>query len=142
MYDAVIIFGVLISVIYSEITGLSSGGLVVPGYIALNINNPIRLAYTFFIVGLTYLLVKGLSKYFIIYGKRRFAIMIAIAMLLNLFFVYIDIFPTTPSIIGHIVPGIMANEWEKEGVIRSLISLGIVTSILLLVMLLMGIQIF
>lgn len=142
MYDKVIIIGVLISVIYSELTGLSSGGLVVPGYIALNINNPMRLAYTFLIVTLTYFIVKGLSKYLIIYGKRRFAIMVAVAMLLNLGFIGADIFPTTPSIIGHIIPGIIANEWEKEGVMRSLMSLGIVSGILVLIMLLFGMPVF
>ncbi len=142
MYDKIIILGVLISVIYSEITGLSSGGLVVPGYIALNLNNPYRLAYTFFVVILTYIIMKVLSKNLIIYGRRRFALMVALAMLLNIGFITMNIFPTTPSIIGNIIPGIIANEWEKEGIISSVISLGIVTMIIVLIMFLFNIPVF
>ena len=40
MYSKIVIVGVLIAVLYSEITGLSTGGLVAPVYLALSLNDP------------------------------------------------------------------------------------------------------
>jgi len=51
MYNEVVLAGVALSLIFSELTGLSPAGLVVPGYIALSLQNPSRVVYT--LVGLS-----------------------------------------------------------------------------------------
>lgn len=46
MSDEIIIFGVLASIVFHELTQISPGGIIVPGYIALLLDEPIRVAVT------------------------------------------------------------------------------------------------
>ncbi len=54
MYYDIVVLGVVISVLFSELTQLSPAGLVVPGYIALNLKSPERIFYTLLIALLTW----------------------------------------------------------------------------------------
>lgn len=139
MYDKIIIVGIFISLIFSEVTGFSASGLIVPGYIAININNPLRIGLTLLVSLVTYLVIKLLSKYFIIYGKRQFALCIGISILLQM--LVSVIFPINFGVIGNVICGIMANEWIKEGVLRSTISLFVVVLVILLIMVLLNVPI-
>ena len=140
MFDKVIILGIFISLISSEITGFSPSGLIVPGYLAININNLERIGVTLLVSLITYLLIKILSKYTIIYGKRQFALSVGIALMINLIFT--SFFVTSIGIIGNIIPGIIANEWIKEGILISSISLGIVVLIIVLLMIVFSMPVF
>ena len=51
MYNQVIILSVIISLIYTELTGYSAG-LIISGYLALNLQNPARLVFTLLSAGL------------------------------------------------------------------------------------------
>ena len=140
MFDKVIILGIFISLIYSEITGFSPSGLIVPGYLAININNPERIAVTLLVSLLSFFIIKLLSNYTIIYGKRQFALSVGIALIINLIFT--GFFITSIGIIGNIIPGIIANEWTKEGLLISSISLGVVVLVIVLVMIILGMPVF
>ncbi|NLM44398.1 MAG: poly-gamma-glutamate biosynthesis protein PgsC, partial [Clostridiales bacterium] len=43
MLDNIIVLGVIASIIFYEWTEISPGGVIVPGYIALFFNNPMRI---------------------------------------------------------------------------------------------------
>ena len=62
MYDQTILLGVIISLIYTEITGLSAG-LIISGYLVLNLQNPGRIVCTLVValaaMGLCRLLASG-----------------------------------------------------------------------------------
>lgn len=137
MFDKVIVIGIFISLIYSEITGFSPSGLIVPGYIALNINNPIRIISTLIVALFTYIIIKLLKNFMIIYGKRQFALSIAISIIVNYLIVNISPFNMF-NVIGNIISGIISNQWQKEGILISLISLAIVVCIIIVLMMLIG----
>lgn len=141
MYDKVIILGIFISLIYTEITNISPSGLIVPGYIALNLNNVDRIILTLLVSLITYLIIRLLSKYIIIYGRRQFAISVALAILVN-YIVSKYIISNTYGAIGNIIPGIIANSWINEGIIPSIISLFIVVLIIGIIMMITGIPVF
>ena len=44
--------------------------------------------------------------------------------------------------IGAIVPGIIANEFEKQGIRKSLLSLAVVVGVLVLIMMWQGMRVF
>lgn len=140
MFDKVIILGIFVSLIYSELTGFSPSGLIVPGYIALNINNPSRIGVTLLVSLTTFLILKFLSNYAIIYGKRQFALSVGISLIVN--FILTMFFPASLGVIGNIIPGIIANEWTKEGILISSISLSIVVLVIVLSMLAVKMPIF
>ena len=75
--------GMVISLLLTESVGVTAGGLIAPGYIALSLHNPIAVIITFFISLLTLLIVNLLSKKIIIYGKRRLVFCILISFILG-----------------------------------------------------------
>lgn len=69
MYNEIIVLGVLLSLLFAELTGVSPAGLVVAGYIALSLQTPLRIAYTLLIVLLTWGAFKLLSRYMLLFGR-------------------------------------------------------------------------
>lgn len=138
----VILLGVMVSIIFYEITNITPGGIVVPGLLALYFNQIDRVIYTLIIAIITYFIVKLLSKYFVIFGKRRFVFMIIISVVLSLI---LDLILPTVSfellsfnIIGYTVAGIIANNIYKQGLVKTVPSLIIVCGIIGLIMLIVG----
>ena len=142
MYHEVILMGVAVSLLFSELTGLSPAGLVVPGYIALALQTPGRVVYTVCIALLAWGAVKILSRWMILYGRRRFAVLILLSFLLNEGILALGVLPYDPGMIGVLVPGIMANELDKQGAVRTAVSLSVVVGILVLVMMWQGMRVF
>ena len=139
MYYEVVVLGVIISIIFSEITGLSPAGLIVPGYIALCLRTPNRIVYTLLVALAAFLLIRLLSNYIILYGRRRFAVVIFLTFAIDALIFGTYLLAAPHSIIGVLVPGITANEFDKQGVARSLLSLGCVVGVIVLIMFAMNV---
>lgn len=133
------ILGIVISLLFYELTGISPSGLIVAGYFALNFNSPHRIVYTFGVVVLTWGIAKILSNFMILYGRRRFAVMIILSFVINVLIIRSGLLNQTPGIIGKIVPGIIALEWERQGILKSTLALGVVVILILLVIMGLGI---
>jgi len=137
IYQAIGI-GIAIGFLFYELVGLSPGGIVVPGYIALFINQPLRIMVTVAIAILTYYIVSFLSNYLILYGKRRFLSMILISFLVKwIVESFIFQFPVTNieiQSIGYIIPGLLANEMKRQGIIPTLLAMSIVAILVRLVL--------
>ena len=142
MYHEIVLAGVAVSLLFSELTGLSPAGLVVPGYIALSLQTPWRVLYTLLIAMLAWGAARLLERWMILYGRRRFAVLILLSFLINEVIVGAGIFSYDPGMIGVLVPGIIVNELEKQGVLKSLLSLAVVVGILILLMMWQGMRVF
>lgn len=115
-----LILGVLLSLIFAEKTGIVPAGLVVPGYLGLVFNQPVFILLVLLVSLLTYVIVKyGLSKFMILYGRRKFAAMLITGIVLKIAFDFL--YPIVPFEIaefrgiGIIVPGLIANTIQKQG---------------------------
>lgn len=139
IYQAIGI-GVMVSFAFYEIVGLSPGGIVVPGYIALFLNQPVRILITLAVALLTYLIVIQLSNYVILYGRRRFLTMVLVSFLLKWLIEEIIIKMPISGIelrsIGYIIPGLIANEMRRQGILPTIYSLAIVSILVRLILLL------
>lgn len=142
MYHDVVLAGVAVSLLFSELTGLSPAGLVVPGYIALSLQTPWRVAYTLLVATLAWGAARLLERWMILYGRRRFAVLILLSFLINEIIVGVGILPYDLGMIGVLVPGIIANEVEKQGMLKSILSLAVVVGILVLLMMWQGMRVF
>ena len=128
----VIIFGILVSIIFYEITDISPGGIIVPGYISLYFNQPIRILITILLSLITLKLVNILSNYTILYGRRKFSFMVVVSFIVGYLFrlmissfsipVFISI-----NIIGYIIPGIIAQDMSRQGIVKTLTAMTLVT---------------
>jgi len=119
--------GLLIAVLYVEVTGLYPGGIIVPAYAALYLDQPLRVLATIVIAFLSIYVYRALSRFIILFGKRRFVMLVFIgAFLAQLWFM---LFPKlfTASLelraVGWIIPGLLANNLEKQKIIPTLASL-------------------
>lgn len=139
MSDELIIFGVLASILFLELTQISPGGIIVPGYIALLLDNPLRVAVTIALSLLTWGAVRLLSEYVILFGRRRFAVFIIVSFLLRFLTGLVTAeahLPVTAAmVIGYLVPGILAHEIDRQGAVKTLSSMLIVAIALKLVFL-------
>lgn len=131
MVNEVIILGIILSIIFYEITEISPGGLIVPAYIAFYLDNPQRVVITILAGILTFLIVKFISNHAIVYGRRKFALCIMISFIIRVVLKYFNIYIVNEyelfilggSIIGVIIPGIIAQEIDRHGMIRTISSL-------------------
>ena len=142
MYNQIIILGIIVSILFTELTGLSPAGLIVPAYIVLCLKTPERLIYTLLISFLAWGFGKILNNFIILYGRRRFAVMIILSFIIDFLIGHIFTSISPPSMIGILIPGIVASEFEKQGILSSLFSLGIVVGIISLIMLSCDIPVF
>ncbi|WP_042352113.1 poly-gamma-glutamate biosynthesis protein PgsC [Bacillus massiliigorillae] len=117
-----LILGVLLSLLFTEKTGIVPAGLVVPGYLGLVFDQPAMMLMIIVISLLTYLIVTyGISKVVILYGRRKFAAMLTVGIILKLIFDYF--YPIMPFEIyefrgiGVIVPGLIANTIQRQGLL-------------------------
>lgn len=139
IYQAIGI-GVMVSFAFYEIVGFSPGGIVVPGYIALFLDQPVRILITLAVALLTYFAVKILSNYIILYGRRRFLTMVLVSFLLKWLIEEMVIKMPISGIelrsIGYIIPGLIANEMRRQGIFPTIYSLAIVSILVRLILLL------
>lgn len=103
--------GLAVSLIFSELFGLAAGGLVVPGYLALYLNQPLDVVLTLAAATVTFVVVRLASSFVIIYGKRRTVLMILVGYAVgmginNLIGGGIEVGVETP--LGAIPPGVGA----------------------------------
>jgi poly-gamma-glutamate biosynthesis protein PgsC/CapC len=134
MIEVAITIGLIFSLLSYEIFGLAAGGIVVPGYIALMLGEPERLAGLFFISVLTFLVIKIISQYTFLYGRRQLVVSILIgAILANLSRLFFSFQIASVMIelqaVGWVIPGLIAHWFVKQGVFKTL-SVVVVISVL------------
>lgn len=117
-----------------EWLGLLSGGMVSAGYLAVFLAQPWRVASTLLLSLATSLIVKGLQHLLILFGRRRFIATVLVSMVLawaverSLF--YLTDIHQDFRVVGYIIPGLIANDMEKQGVAKTLLVLALMTSII------------
>ena len=132
MAEVTIGLGIVLSLLLSETLGVTAGGIIVPGYIALYLHQPFQVIITFLVAVIVWAIIQILGKRVFLYGKRR----IVLALILGFFFGFLSrnfIFfsqdMVSLEVIGNIIPGLIANWMDRQGVIRT-ISVVILTAVM------------
>lgn len=125
MFEVAIGLGVLISLFFLETFGAAAGGIVVAGYVAMYLHQPITILATLSISFLVFIIVKILGKFMFIYGRRRMVITVLLGFILGwaarYYGIFINLSPDyTVNVIGFIIPGLIANSMEQQGIIRTM----------------------
>ena len=96
-------------------TGYSPGGIITPGFLAMELASPARVAAAFgcaMIVGaLLSLLVRGTG----LYGRQRTGA--AMLLALGVKVVLGDLFPAAPAWIGWVIPGLIGADMQRQGIV-------------------------
>lgn len=139
MNETIVIVGVLLSILFYEVSELSPGGLIVPGYFALFSNDYKRIVVTILVAFLILIIVRVLEKYLIIYGRRRFAMYIIITFILKRFLGGLDFeILIGGELIGLLIPAILAQDLDRNGIKKTLPALLILTGVIKSIVIISG----
>ena len=122
--------GLVVTLLFSELFGLAAGGMVVPGYVALNLHNPAAIIATMAASVATFGVVRFLSQWIIVYGRRRTVLMILVGFLMGALVRLVPAaslsVPLTAvgageqlAIIGFIIPGLRAIWIDRQGIVET-----------------------
>jgi len=125
MFEVAIGLGVLISLFFLETFGAAAGGIVVAGYVAMHLHQPITILATLSVSIIVFIIVKILGKFMFIYGRRRMVITVLLGFIIGWMARYYGIFANLSSdysvnVIGFIIPGLIANAMERQGIVKTL----------------------
>lgn len=126
--------GLVVSLLIVEVFGVWPGGIIVPAYLALALDRPARVGATVAASLLALAAYKAVSRYFLLFGKRRFVVMLLVGGLLIqasvLLFPRVMASPLDMRVIGWVIPGLLANNLERQKffpTLAALVSATIVT---------------
>ena len=129
--------GLVVGLISTELFGIASAGLIVPGYIALNMQRPYSLLATLVVAVATFAVVKFLSAFFIVYGRRRTALMILLGYILGMLVNnWSGLWQQDFAAIGFIIPGLIAVWMDRQSVVTTVASLATISIIVRLILVL------
>lgn len=117
--------GLGVSLLFAEAFGIAAGGMVVPGYLALTLDQPVNVAVTFGTAFVTYLIVQAMSSFLVVYGRRRTALMVLVGFILGSLVRTTAQGITIPGVegidvIGFIIPGLIALWFARQGVVETI----------------------
>jgi poly-gamma-glutamate biosynthesis protein PgsC/CapC len=128
-----LLIGLVLALLWSELTGLSPGGIIVPGYFALYLDRPLRAAATLAVALLTLALYKFLARRLILFGRRRFVLTVLVGAVLSQAWLLVlpRLFaaPVELRIIGWVIPGILASSLARQKALPTLASLAAVATL-------------
>lgn len=139
-----IILGIVVSTIIYKRSGLTLGGVIACGYVALFVGQPLHIVVTLVIAYLTYALVHGvLKKRYMLNGRPLFEVEILVGLILQVaWLVTIRLLYRTYYIdldllygIGFVLPGVIAHDMGRQSPLNTLGSLllGVAIVVLLLI---------
>ena len=134
MVELAITLGLIFSLLSYEVFGLAAGGIVVPGYIALHLSQPDRLAGIILVSFATYLIIKIIGNYAFLYGRRQMVLCLLVGCLLaniSRQFLTLDVAGNMVQLeaVGWVVPGLIAHWFGKQGIFKT-ISVLFITAVL------------
>lgn len=122
--------GLVFGLIFVEAFGLFAGGMVVPGYLALDMVKPGFVILTIVTALAINVVIRLMSRYLVIYGRRRVSLTVLLAYLIGALINHI--FGATwlvneiggiYRVIGYIIPGLIALSIDRQGVVETLSTL-------------------
>lgn len=124
MVAETLLLGLAVSAAFGEIVGLSPGGLVVPGMLALYVAEPGRYVGTLAVSLASLGLYKLLSARLILFGRRSFFVIVGAAGILSVAGASLlpALFPGAGDLraIGVLAPGLLAHACRRQGVVPTL----------------------
>ena len=138
MGSATLFVGLLLSTLTVELTGIYPGGIIVPGYIALFIDQPLRIGVTLAAALLTLGTYRLMSRWLLLFGRRRFAMLILVgaawSMLMQLTLPPLGASAFGWQVVGWVVPGLIANTLTRQSLLATALALGVTSAGTFLVM--------
>ena len=129
MLTAALIIGVVVSLVLTELIGLTAGGIIVPGYVALLLDRPTALLAFLLVAAVSYGMLRALGTVLMLYGNRRFAVAVLAGLTVSVGAQWASPLFVPAYVewvgLGLIVPGLVAHQFDRQGVLPTLAMLAI-----------------
>ena len=134
-------FGVAVSMLLYERRHLTTGSIVVPGYIATFIAMPTTLIATFLNAFISYFLVNRLlRRWFLLYGRTKFTVLVMISIVIQTLMLKLSpngAWAWESDIkllvgVGYVVPALIAHDMGRQGIkktLKSVLLAGVIVAI-------------
>lgn len=127
-----LVVGVVVSVLFYEKVQLTTGGAIVPAYLAIALPRPLTVVLTLVAGYATFLVVnKVIARKWILYGRRKFEVELIVGLVftaigfgINLAVGGIDGFDLQVATIGFLVPGIIAHDMFRQSPKKTVMAIG------------------
>jgi len=134
MIELAITLGIVFSLIFIELFGMAAGGVIIPGYISLQLTNVDKILGTLLIAFITFLIITLISKFTFLFGRRQMVVALLVGTLLSIIshhYLYVNTETSTVefSAVGWVIPGLIAHWSIKQGFMKT-ISMLAITSVL------------
>jgi poly-gamma-glutamate biosynthesis protein PgsC/CapC len=143
--------GLIVSLLFTEAFGLSVGGMIVPGYLAIYLDQPLTVGLTILAALATWGCIRILNRWAILFGRRRVVLTMVIgfavaALARSALTLINDPLPLDDSVvvgmtvIGFVIPGLIALWIDRTGIVQTLSPLVIASCLVKLVLLVLGME--
>ncbi len=139
MIHIVLVTGIIVSLMVTEFTGYSPGGVVAVGYLAMFAHQPRWLAGTLAVALVTFGAVRILEQRLLLYGRRKFSVYLLVGIIISQFLYWLTMasgLEASLLVIGYLIPGLIARDFSRQGILTTMLVLTlaiVITRILLLV---------
>ena len=116
--------GLLVSLFFAEALGLTASGLVVPGYIALNLDQPMMVIGTLLAGVVTMVAVRAIGRLVLLYGRRTLVLCVIVGYLVGQAvppLLGLGLGHSIPDIgvIGYIISGLIGYWMVRQGILET-----------------------
>ena len=137
--------GLMVSLAVTEVFGLGTGGMIVPGYFALSVHRPLDIACTLLVAAITLGAMKLLSQFVIIYGRRRVVAALLFGFLIGaavraVIGTEMSAGASCVCVIGFLIPGLIALWFDRQGVSGTVGAMATATVLVRLVLIVLGME--
>ncbi|PIE55035.1 MAG: capsule biosynthesis protein CapC [Dethiosulfovibrio peptidovorans] len=108
-----LLLGIGLGMLLYRQTGLSCGGIITPGVLAVSLTVPMEIVWTFTAAGAIWLVLEGLSRVTVLYGRQRMAVSMGLAVLFRL--IIGGLGDPMGVWLGWAVPGLVAADFQRQG---------------------------
>jgi poly-gamma-glutamate biosynthesis protein PgsC/CapC len=123
--------GLVLSLGFIELTGFFPGGVIVPSYLVLFAAQPARIGGTLCAALVAFAAYRLVSRRLILFGRRRLVLMILFGGVVSVVVTRMApvLVPASVEfrVIGWVIPGLIANQFERQGVLITVAALTTVT---------------
>jgi poly-gamma-glutamate biosynthesis protein PgsC/CapC len=114
-----LVIGIVVSLALVELTGITAGAIIAPGYIALLLDQPQALLGLLVAVVGTHVIVSLIAPWLFLYGTRRLTVSVLVGLVLATGLAYARGEFLSEALVwaglGYVVPGLIAHQWYRQG---------------------------
>ena len=116
--------GLLVSLFFAEALGLTASGLVVPGYVALHLDQPMLVLGTLLAGVVTMVAVRAIGRLVLLYGRRTLVLCVIVGYLVGQAvppLLGLGLGQRIPDIgvIGYIISGLIGYWMVRQGILET-----------------------